>query len=70
MGDRRQLQLRSSDAHVGCLSDPLGTRRMAHTIFCWPSALQSGDLRATKSQQSPVNLGDAAVTPFPAIAFG
>jgi len=45
-------------------------RRMAHTIFCWPNALQSGDLRATKSQQSPVNLGDAAVTPFRAIAFG
>jgi hypothetical protein len=69
-GDRRRLQPQSPDAHVGWLSDRIGARRMAHTIFCWPSALQSGDLRATKSQQSPVNLRDVGGHPLPAIAFG
>ena len=58
IGDRRHctrsLRTRISDGfQTGLVPEGWHTR-----FFCWLSALQSGDLRATKSQRSPVNLRD------------
>jgi len=69
-GDRRQRHPQSPDVHVGWLSDRLGARRMPHMIFLLAWRPASGDLRATKSQQSPVNLRDVDGHATSAVVFG